>query len=130
MSQPQRPVKLAVPKGSIQKKTAEFLSRAGLPLEDYGEGSRSYRPKIAIEGVEVKVLRPQEIPILLSRGYYDLGISGMDWYLESRVANNVEDLVDLGFGKVDIVLAVPDIWPEVNGAEGLFKKFHASSGKL
>jgi ATP phosphoribosyltransferase len=130
MSQAQRPVKLAVPKGSIQKATAAFFARAGLPLEEYGEGSRNYRPRLAIEGVEVKVLRPQEIPILLSRGYYDLGISGMDWYLESRVTNNVEDLVDLGFGKVDIVLAVPDIWSDVNGAEGLFKKFHASAGKL
>jgi ATP phosphoribosyltransferase len=130
MTQTQRPVKLAVPKGSLQKATAAFLARAGLALEDYGEGTRSYRPRIAIEGVEVKVLRPQEIPILLSRGYYDLGISGMDWYLESRVANNVEDLVDLGFGKVDIVLAVPDIWSDVTSAEGLFKKFHASSGRL
>jgi ATP phosphoribosyltransferase len=130
MSQTQRPVKLAVPKGSIQKTTAAFLTRAGIPLEDYGENSRNYRPQCPIEGVEVKVLRPQEIPILLSRGYYDLGISGMDWYLESRVANNVEDLVDLGFGKVDIVLAVPAAWDDVNSAEALFKKFHASSGKL
>jgi ATP phosphoribosyltransferase len=130
MNQAQRPIKLAVPKGSIQKTTAAFLVRAGIPLEDYGENSRNYRPKAPIEGVEVKVLRPQEIPILLSRGYYDLGISGMDWYLESRVANNVEHLVDLGFGKVDIVLAVPDAWPDVNSAETLFKKFHASSGKL
>jgi ATP phosphoribosyltransferase len=130
MTETQRPVKLAVPKGSLQKTTAAFLERAGFPLEDYGAGTRSYRPRIAIEGVEVKVLRPQEIPILLSRGHYDLGISGMDWYLESRVANNVEDLVDLGFGKVNIVLAVPDGWNDVTGAEGLFKKFHASSGRL
>jgi ATP phosphoribosyltransferase len=130
MNPAQRPVKLAVPKGSIQKTTAAFLARAGISLEDYGENSRNYRPKAPIDGVEVKVLRPQEIPILLSRGYYDLGISGMDWYLESRVANNVEDLVDLGFGKVDIVLAVPDAWADVTSAEGLFKKFHASSGKL
>src|SRR2546421_8514738 len=127
MSQDKRPVKLAVPKGSLQKATAAFFARAGLPLEDYGESTRGYRPRIAIEGVEVKVLRPQEIPILLSRGYYDLGISGMDWYLESRVASNVEDLVDLGFGKVDIVLAVPEVWSDVNSAEGLFKKFHSSS---
>jgi ATP phosphoribosyltransferase len=128
MTQEKRPVKLAVPKGSLQKTTAAFFARAGLPLEDYGEGSRGYRPKIGIEGVEVKVLRPQEIPILLSRGNYDLGISGLDWYNESRVASNVEDLVDLGFGKVDIVLAVPDAWAEVNSVDALFKKFRG--GKL
>ena len=130
MTTAQRPVKLAVPKGSIQKATAAFFARAGLPLEDYGENTRSYRPRIALEGVEVKVLRPQEIPMLLSRGYYDLGISGMDWYLESRVSTNVEDLVDLGFGRVDIVLAVPAAWGDVNSADTLFKNVHTSTGKL
>src|SRR5205807_5333970 len=128
MSASQRPVKLALPKGSLQKTTAAFLARAGVHVADYGEGSRSYRPKIDVEGVEVKVLRPQEIPILLSRDSYDLGISGLDWYNESRVASNVEDLVDLGFGKVDIVLAVPDAWTDVNSVDALFKRFRG--GKL
>ena len=129
MTKMQRPVKLAVPKGHLQKATAAFFARAGLALEDYGEGSRSYRPRFPFDGVEVKVLRPQEIPVLLSRGHYDLGISGMDWYFESRVNSNVEDLVDLGFGRVDIVLAVPDEWTTVNSAESLFS-FHTPSGKL
>jgi ATP phosphoribosyltransferase len=129
MSQEKRPVKLAVPKGSLQKTTADFLARAGIPLQDYGENTRSYRPKSGIEGVEVKVLRPQEIPILLSRGYYDLGFSGLDWYYESRCERNVEDLVDCGFGKVDIVLAVPDAWADVNSVEDLFKRFRGSTSK-
>src|SRR4051812_7389628 len=107
MNQAQRPVKLAVPKGSLDKAAAAFFVRAGLPLENYPPSREkpNYRPTIGIEGVEVKVLRPQEIPLLLSRGHYDLGISGLDWYNESRVASNVEDLVDLGIGKIDVVLA-------------------------
>ena len=124
------PVKLALPKGSLQKKTAAFLERAGITVEDYGDGTRSYRPNILLDGVVVKMLRPQEIPILLSRGSYDLGLSGLDWYQESRVANNVEPLVDMGIGKVDIVLAVPESWEDVNNADDLFKKFHSSSAKL
>src|SRR5438552_2537740 len=130
MSQAQRPVKLAVPKGSLDKATAAFFARAGLPLDDYppSRENPNYRPKLGVEGVEVKVLRPQEIPLLLSRGHYDLGISGLDWYNESRVANNVEDLVDLGIGKVDIVLAVPDAWTDGNSVDALFKRFRG--GKL
>jgi len=116
-------VRLAVPKGSLQKATAKFLDQAGLPLEGYGQGSRDYRPKIGIEGVTVKVLRPQEIPILVSRGQYDLGISGLDWYQESQCQRNVEDVVDLGFGKVDIILAVPEEWTDVNTPADLFNKF-------
>lgn len=133
MSLPQQPIKLALPTGSIQEKAAKFLEKAGFLVKDYeftDRKRRNYRPPSPIEGVEIKLLRPQEIPILVSRGSYDLGISGRDWYFESRVAKNVEDLVDLGFGKVDIVLAVPDAWGDVDTADALFKKFHDSPNKL
>jgi ATP phosphoribosyltransferase len=125
MGQDKSIVKFAVPKGSLQKTTAAFFEKAGIPLEGYGEGSRDYRPKIGLEGVEVKVLRPQEIPILVSRGHYDIGISGLDWYYESRCEKNVEDIAELGFGKVHIVLAVPDAWEDVNSADDLFKKYRS-----
>ena len=38
------------------------------------------------------------------------------------------DLLDLGFGRVDIVLAVPADWEDVNNAADLFKKFVNSTG--
>jgi ATP phosphoribosyltransferase len=123
------PVRMAVPKGSLQKATAKFLKRAGLELDGYGEDSRDYRPRISIEGVDVKVLRPQEIPMLISEGLYDLGISGFDWYRESKCERNVEDIVDLSFGKVDIVLAVPETWHDINTAKDLFRKFIRATSK-
>jgi ATP phosphoribosyltransferase len=129
MPEQEHPVRFAVPKGSLQKATAAFLQRAGLALDGYGEGSRNYRPSIGIDGVVVKVLRPQEIPMLVAEGLYDLGISGRDWYVESNCQRSVADLVDLGFGKVDIVLAVPQAWQDVNSAEELFRKFIRSTSK-
>lgn len=123
-----RPLRFAVPKGSLEEATAKFLARAGLALEGYGEGARGYRPKTDMSGVEVKVLRPQEIPVLLSRGYYDLGISGIDWYTESRCERNVEELVDLGFGKVKLVLAVPEGMEGVESAADFFKKHGEAEG--
>lgn len=124
------PIKMAVPKGSLQKATSRFFSNSGLELEGYDEKSRNYRPTINIPNVEIKVLRPQEIPILISRGYYDIGISGVDWYRESRCERNVRELVDLRFGKVDIVLAVPDAWDDVNTVDNLFQKFSFHGGTL
>lgn len=116
-------VRLAIPKGSLEKTTAAFLERAGLRPAGYADGGRSYRPVLDLPGVTVKVLRPQEIPYMIAAGFYDLGISGLDWYHESECAPNVEDLVDLGFGRVDIVLAVPDVWDDVNSPASLFEKF-------
>jgi ATP phosphoribosyltransferase len=122
-----RPIRLALPKGRLQNATSEFLARAGLALDGYEGETRNYRPTIGMPGVEVKVLKAQEIPILLSRGHYDLGITGLDWYYESRCERNVEELLDLGFGKVDIVLAVPIVWTDVDSASALFKKYGSSN---
>ena len=32
---------------------------------------------------KVKILRPQEIPKYVEEGYFDIGISGRDWVIES-----------------------------------------------
>lgn len=120
-------IKLAIPKGSLEKAVAAFFKAADIETQGYADGARSYRPKIGLP-VDVKVLRPQEIPYMISAGFYDLGISGLDWYLESECASNVDDTLDLGLGRVDIVLAVPEAWAEVNSTEDLFKKFENSTG--
>ena len=57
-----------------------------------------------------------------------MGISGIDWYQESECESNVEDVLDLGFGRVDIVLAVPDKWEDVQSTTDLFHKFVDSTG--
>ena len=121
-------VKLAIPKGSLEKKMAAFFERAGLGIQGYADGSRSYHPQLDIPDVAAKVLRPQEIPYMLAAGFYDIGISGLDWYLESECASNVTELLDLGVGRVDIVLAVPEVWKDVNNTEDLFEKFVNSTG--
>jgi len=63
-------VRFAIPKGSLETKTAAFLERAGLKPSGYADGSRSYRPELDLPGVTVKVLRPQEIPYMISAGFY------------------------------------------------------------
>lgn len=121
-------VRFAIPKGSLEKKARAFLERAGIRPEGYADGSRSYRPDLGIEGVETKTMRPQEIPYMLQAGFFDLGISGVDWYYESEVSANVEDLLDLGFGRVDIVLGVSAAWDDVRSAGDLFARFVDSTG--
>ncbi|MEM2386134.1 MAG: ATP phosphoribosyltransferase, partial [Candidatus Bathyarchaeia archaeon] len=95
-------MKFAVPAGSLQKATFEVFEKAGYHV--LGQ-DRSYRPMINDPEIELRILRPQEIPILVSEGLYDIGISGYDWVKETNA--DVELLQNLEYGKVKLVAAVP-----------------------
>ena len=95
-------IKFAIPKGSLEKPTAEFFSKSGFKI---GGIERTYRPTINDPQIEMKVLRPQEIPVFVSEGLQDLGITGEDWVKENRAG--VEILQNLEYGKIKLVIAVP-----------------------
>ena len=99
---------LALPKGSLQEQTLLLFSQADLEVRG---AVRGYNPTIADPRVDrVKILRPQEIPLYVQDGHFDLGISGHDWVRES--AADVVEVAELpyaktGTGVVKMVLAVP-----------------------
>ena len=95
-------VKFAIPAGSLAKATSEFFGRSGYKLSGT---ERTYRPTINDPQIEMKVLRPQEIPVFVSEGLQDLGITGQDWVRENRA--DVEILQNLEYGKIKLVVAVP-----------------------
>jgi len=100
-------IKFAIPKGSLEKATAEFFSKSGFKI---GASDRTYRPSINDPQIEMKVLRPQEIPVFVSEGLQDLGITGEDWVKENHA--DVEILQNLEYGKIRLVIAVPKSVPE------------------
>jgi ATP phosphoribosyltransferase len=95
-------VKFAIPAGSLAKATSDFFSRSGYKISGT---ERTYRPTINDPGIEMKVLRPQEIPVFVAEGLQDLGITGQDWVRENRA--DVEILQNLEYGKIRLVVAVP-----------------------
>jgi ATP phosphoribosyltransferase len=109
-------VKFAVPAGSLQKPAFEILERAGYRVSGQ---ERSYKPVINDPEIELRILRPQEIPILLSEGLYDIGISGLDWVRETCA--NVELLQNLEYGKIRLVAAVPKDWTNINSFSDLLE---------
>ncbi len=109
-------VRFAIPKGSLADETFEILERAGYGV--HGQ-ERTYRPTINDPGIELKILRPQEIPIFVSEGSQDVGITGLDWIQETRA--NVEILLDLEYGGVKLVLAVPEAWTTINSLSDLLE---------
>ena len=100
---------LALPKGSLEEQTLLLFSQADLEVK---KSSRAYNPTIDDPRIDrVKILRPQEIPLFVQDGYFDLGISGHDWVRESEA--DVIEVAELpyaktGTGVVNMVLAVPE----------------------
>ncbi|MHA1682121.1 MAG: ATP phosphoribosyltransferase [Promethearchaeota archaeon] len=119
-----RRLKIALPKGSLWNATDNLLKTAGYKLSG---GSRGYRPSINDEDIEIKMLRPQEIPnYLIGENEFDLGITGLDWVKETGAG--VEVLLDLNMGKVRIVFAIPTSWEDLNSFDD-FLDYFIKNGK-
>ena len=64
-----------MPKGSLEKATFELFEAADLSV--VRSSSVDYKATIADPRVaEVRILRPQEIPVYVAEGLFDLGITG------------------------------------------------------
>ena len=59
-------IKFAIPKGSLEKATAEFFSKSGFKI---GGTERTYRPSINDPQIELKVLDPKKSPFLSAKAY-------------------------------------------------------------
>jgi ATP phosphoribosyltransferase len=106
-------LRLVLPKGSLEKATLELFAAADLAVAR--SSNVDYRASIADPRVdEVRILRPQEIPVYVASGLFDLGITGRDW-IEERGAD-VVSLGQLQYSKatanpIRVVLAVADDSP-------------------
>ena len=100
---------IALPKGSLEEQTLLLFKQADLEIR---KTDREYNPTVKDPRIrKVKILRPQEIPKYVEEGYFDLGISGKDWVIESD--SDVVEVADMfyskmGEGIVKIVIAVPN----------------------
>jgi ATP phosphoribosyltransferase len=100
-------ITIALPKGSLEAQTLQLFREADLEVK---RTARDYNPRIDDQRIgKVKILRPQEIPTYVERGYFDVGISGLDWVRETE--SDVVEVANLSYskageGNVRIVVAV------------------------
>lgn len=129
----------AVPsKGRMMEQTAEFLGRAGLRLRKVGH-DRGYRGEIeGVDGVDVAFISASEIVSELNSGRAHLGVTGEDLVREniSNAADRVTLLKPLGFGRANVVVAVPRCWIDVSEVGDLeaaavaFRREHGRSFRV
>lgn len=99
----EQPLRVAVPKGSLNPDAVEALGAAGLDVEGLDNPGRQLivrRP-----GVEYIIVRPTDAPVFVALGAADCGICGKDSLLEADP--DVVELVDLKFGACRFVVAEP-----------------------
>jgi len=118
-------VRFVIPKGHLADATFQTLERAGYSISG---GERTYRPSINDPKIELKILRPQEIPIFVSEGLQDVGITGLDWLRETCA--DVEMLLDLEYSWVQVAVAVPQSWTTINSVSDLIEQFAGENKTL
>jgi len=108
MSESNRKLKIALPKGSLQKPTIELLSKAGWNVY---VSDRGLRPHSNDSDLDIYLIRAQEIGRYMDSGFIDCGITGKDWAYENRA--DLVDLAELAYSRATArptkwVLVVPE----------------------
>lgn len=109
---PRAVLRLALPDGHAQRHTLEGLTAAGISVESYGETPIVRRPRIDADGVEVKVIRPQDMPQQVAIGQFDLAVTGRDVLFDHLVrfpSSPVEEVVDLRRSRYSLAVIVKDV---------------------
>jgi ATP phosphoribosyltransferase len=108
-------LRLAIPSdGEMFEPTQRFLESCGLPV--MRPNRRRYTASMpALEGVEVVFQRTADIPSRVEEGNADLGIVGLDRFHENRLEESDSFIMisNLGFGRCNLVIAVPEAWVDV-----------------
>ena len=108
-------LRLALPDGHAQSHTAAVLEAAGIAIEGYHAETPLHRPRIAFAGVDVKVIRPQDMPQQVAIGNFDLAITGRDVLFDHLVqfpSSPVEEVLDLRRSRYSLAAIVKDVAAE------------------
>lgn len=110
-------ITIALPsKGRMKEDASAIFERAGLPIVAVGN-ERSYRGKIdGHDDIEIAFLSASEIAREIGAGTVDFGVTGEDLIREGLIDADakMEIAARLGFGHADVVVAVPEIWLDVD----------------
>ena len=96
-------LKMVIPKGRLADKILILLEECGYGIISKG---RNLKPLCCDPQIEVKIMKPQNIPYLLEIGSHDVGFTGWDWCAET--GTYPLELMDLKFDCVRLVAAIPN----------------------
>ena len=116
----EKPLRIAVPKGSLAPGTMAALNAAGLDTTGLDNPGRQLT--ISNPGVTYIIVRPTDAPVFVALGAADCGICGKDSLVEADP--DVVELADLKFGACRFVVAEPA------GAAGATQEHYRALGSI
>lgn len=115
-------ITIALPsKGRMKDDASAIFEKAGMKIVAVGN-DRSYRGRVeGLDDIEIAFLSASEISREIGNGTVDFGITGEDLIREglAEADKRVEICARLGFGHADVVVAVPEIWLDVDSMADL-----------
>ena len=93
---------IAVPRGALLSETLDLLDRLHVDTAEVRANDR----KLLFEDAGIVTMRPSDVPTYVEHGAADIGITGKDVLLEAP-DRDVYELLDLGFGRCEMVVAAP-----------------------
>ncbi len=91
-------LKISLPKGRLLDNTIKLFEDAGIAIQF---SQRLYRPITNDPELEIKIMKPQNIPKLIELGSHDAGFTGHDWVVETNA--DIVELLDIKSDPVKIV---------------------------
>ncbi|MFA7414268.1 MAG: ATP phosphoribosyltransferase [Rhizobium sp.] len=108
-------------KGRMKDDASAIFEKAGMKIVAVGN-DRSYRGRVeGLDDIEIAYLSASEISREIGNGTVDFGVTGEDLIREglAEADKRVEICARLGFGHADVVVAVPEIWLDVDSMADL-----------
>jgi ATP phosphoribosyltransferase len=115
------PLKLGIPKGSLQNATIDLFKRSGWKINVNG---RSYFPEINDPNLTCALCRAQEMSINVENATLDAGLTGRDWIAENQ--SDIHVVSDLVYSKVS---ARPARWVVAVAYDSPVKRLEDLEGK-
>ncbi len=129
---PRDVLRMAVPDGHQQRHVYEALQAAGLAFDGYGEKTTVRRPESGIDGLDVKVVRPHDMPQLVATGDIDIAVTGRDClneHLYQFPSSPAYEIIDLQRAQYNLSAVVEADLP-ADDLAGAFKHWRAKGREI
>lgn len=100
-----RPIRIALTKGRLEKKSAELFERLGYCCDAVRDKGRRLVLPIGDGSIEVVLAKAADVVTFVENGVCDLGVVGKDTIME--MGGTFFEVADLGFGRCRFALALP-----------------------